>query len=42
MNHRLLHVTTVPTTLSFLAGHVAHAKSKGFEVDVLRNVAGPG
>ena len=41
MNHRLLHVTTVPTTLSFLAGHVAHAKSKGFEVHALSSPGEP-
>jgi len=35
MNARVLHVTTVPGTLRFLAGHVAHAKSKGFEVHAL-------
>jgi glycosyltransferase involved in cell wall biosynthesis len=35
MNARVLHVTTVPMTLRFLAGHVAHAKSKGFEVHAL-------
>ena len=35
MNPRVLHVTTVPMTLRFLAGHVAHAKSKGFEVHAL-------
>jgi glycosyltransferase involved in cell wall biosynthesis len=35
MNPRVLHVTTVPETLRFLAGHVAHAKRKGFEVHAL-------
>jgi glycosyltransferase involved in cell wall biosynthesis len=35
MKPRVLHVTTVPVTLPFLAGHVAHAKSKGFEVHAL-------
>ena len=35
MNPRVLHVTTVPMTLRFLAGHVAHAKSQGFEVHAL-------
>lgn len=35
MNPRVLHVTTVPMTLRFLAGHVAHAKRKGFEVHAL-------
>jgi glycosyltransferase involved in cell wall biosynthesis len=35
MNPRVLHVTTVPSTLRFLAGHVAHAKRKGFEVHAL-------
>lgn len=35
MSPKLLHVTTVPVTLPFLAGHVAHAKSKGFEVHAL-------
>jgi glycosyltransferase involved in cell wall biosynthesis len=32
---RVLHVTTIPLTLPFLAGHVAHAKRKGFEVHAL-------
>jgi glycosyltransferase involved in cell wall biosynthesis len=32
---RLLHVTTVPMTLRFVVGHVAHARSRGFEVHVL-------
>jgi glycosyltransferase involved in cell wall biosynthesis len=31
----VLHVTTVPGTLRFLAGHVAHAKRKGFDVHAL-------
>jgi glycosyltransferase involved in cell wall biosynthesis len=35
MKPRLLHVTTVPMTLAFVAGHVAHARSRGFEVHVL-------
>ena len=35
MKPRVLHVTTVPMTLRFLAGHVAHAKGKGFEVHAL-------
>ena len=35
MKPRLLHVTTVPMTLCFVAGHVAHAKRRGFEVHVL-------
>jgi glycosyltransferase involved in cell wall biosynthesis len=35
LNPRLLHVTTVPVTLCFVAGHVAHAKRKGFEVHAL-------
>lgn len=35
MKPRLLHVTTVPMTLCFVAGHVAHAKSRGFDVHVL-------
>ena len=35
MTPRLLHVTTVPMTLCFVAGHVAHARSRGFEVHVL-------
>ncbi len=32
---RLLHVTTVPMTLPFVAGHVVEARSRGFEVHVL-------
>ena len=32
---RLLHVTTVPMTLHFVAGHVAEARRRGFEVHVL-------
>ena len=32
---RLLHVTTVPQTLGFLVGQVAHAKRLGFEVHAL-------
>jgi glycosyltransferase involved in cell wall biosynthesis len=35
MKPRLLHVTTVPMTLCFVAGHVAHAKSRGLDVHVL-------
>ena len=35
MTPRLLHVTTVPMTLPFLAGHVAEARRRGFEVHVL-------
>ena len=35
MNPTMLHVTTVPVTLAFLKGHVAHAKRKGFEVHAL-------
>ena len=35
MNPIVLHVTTVPVTLPFLAGHVAHAKGKGFDVHAL-------
>ena len=34
-NPIVLHVTTVPVTLPFLAGHVAHAKGKGFDVHAL-------
>lgn len=34
-NPSVLHVTTVPMTLRFVAGHVAHAKRKGFEVHAL-------
>ena len=41
MNPRVLHVTTVPVTLAFLAGHVAHAKSKGFEVHALSSPGEP-
>jgi glycosyltransferase involved in cell wall biosynthesis len=41
MNPRVLHVTTVPVTLPFLAGHVAHAKSKGFEVHALSSPGKP-
>jgi glycosyltransferase involved in cell wall biosynthesis len=40
-NPRVLHVTTVPMTLSFLRGHVAHARSKGFEVHALSSPGGP-
>jgi hypothetical protein len=35
MNARVLHVTTAPITLPFLAGHVAHAKGEGFDVHAL-------
>ena len=35
MTPRLLHVTTVPMTLPFVAGHVAEARRRGFEVHVL-------
>ncbi|HZP35437.1 MAG TPA: glycosyltransferase family 4 protein [Methylomirabilota bacterium] len=35
MTPRLLHVTTVPMTLHFVAGHVVEARSRGFEVHVL-------
>ena len=35
MSPRVLHLTTVPMTLRFLAGHVAHAKKEGFEVHAL-------
>ena len=41
MNPRVLHVTTVPMTLRFLAGHVAHAKGKGFEVHALSSPGEP-
>lgn len=41
MNPRVLHVTTVPMTLRFLAGHVVHAKSKGFEVHALSSPGEP-
>lgn len=41
MNPKVLHVTTVPLTLPFLAGHVAHAKSKGFEVHALSSPGEP-
>jgi hypothetical protein len=37
----VLHVTTVPETLGFLAGHVAHAKSRGFEVHALSSPGEP-
>ena len=36
---KLLHIVTVPVTLSFLDGHVGYAKSRGFEVHAL---ASPG
>ena len=32
---RVLHVTTVPETLKFVVGHIAHAKRKGFEVHAM-------
>ena len=32
---RILHMTTVPVSLSYLSGHVKHAKRKGFEVHAL-------
>ena len=35
MTPRLLHVTTVPMTLRFVVGHVAHARSRGVEVHAL-------
>ena len=41
MNPRVLHVTTVPVTLPFLAGHVTHAKRKGFEVHALSSPGSP-
>ncbi len=41
MNPRLLHVTTVPMTLCFLAGHVVYAKSRGFEVHALSSPGEP-
>ena len=41
MNPRVLHVTTVPVTLPFLAGHVAHAKRKGSEVHALSSPGEP-
>jgi hypothetical protein len=41
MNARVLHVTTVPVTLPFLAGHVAHAKGKGFDVHALSSPGEP-
>src|SRR4030095_9735254 len=41
MNPRVLHVTTIPETLGFLAGHVAYAKSKGFEVHALSSPGEP-
>jgi glycosyltransferase involved in cell wall biosynthesis len=41
VNPRVLHVTTVPVTLGFLAGHVAHAKSRGFEVHALSSPGEP-
>ena len=34
-------MTTVPMTLWFLAGHVAHAKKKGFEVHALSSPGEP-
>lgn len=41
MNPRVLHVTTVPVTLPFLAGHVTHAKRKGMEVHALSSPGEP-
>jgi len=35
MTPRLLHATTVPMTLPFVAGHVEEARRRGFEVHVL-------
>ena len=35
MTPRILHMTTVPVTLRFLAGHVQHAKAEGAEVHAL-------
>jgi len=35
MNPSVLHVTTVPVTLRFVAGHVAHAQRRGFEIHAL-------
>src|SRR6266542_1264887 len=32
---RVLHVTTVPQSLQFLLGHVAHAKERGIDVHAL-------
>ena len=40
MNPRVLHVTTVPMTLWFLAGHVAHAKRR-FDVHALSSPGEP-
>ena len=36
---RLMHMTTVPTTLSFLESQIQYAKSKGVDVHV---VSSPG
>jgi glycosyltransferase involved in cell wall biosynthesis len=41
MNAIVLHVTTVPVTLRFLAGHVAYAKSKGVKVHALSSPGEP-
>lgn len=41
MNPRVLHVTTVPMTLPFLAGHVAYARRRGFEVHALSSPGEP-
>lgn len=41
MNPRVLHVTTVPVTLPFLAGHVTHAKRNGMEVHALSSPGEP-
>jgi hypothetical protein len=34
-------VTTVPVTLPFLAGHVSHAKGKGFDVHAVSSPGEP-
>jgi glycosyltransferase involved in cell wall biosynthesis len=41
VNPSVLHVTTIPVTLGFLTGHVAHAKSRGFEVHALSSPGEP-
>ena len=41
MKPRLLHVTTVPMTLCFVAGHVAHAKRRAFDVHALSSPGEP-
>jgi glycosyltransferase involved in cell wall biosynthesis len=38
---RVLHVTTVPMTLNFLAGHVKHARERGFDVHALSSPGEP-